>query len=154
MSDERAPASHGSVGREEMTAPARARRVTSRLGHSRTSNFSSGIRQQQVAHDLVAIDKRELYAFPIPPLGLLQECFNLTQAESRLAQFIARAEPIEDAARALGIKLPTARSQLAAIFEKTATARQAELVALLSRLAHLYQSSAGRAGSAPKSTQN
>lgn len=154
MSDEQAGGSRGNVLREEITAPAKARRTARRFGYSRTSNLSSGVRQQQVARDPIAIDKSALYAFPVPTLGLLQECFKLTQAESRLAQFMARAETIEDAACALGIKLCTARTQLAAIFEKTATARQAELVALLSRLAHLGQSSAGQANSAQRSAQN
>lgn len=79
----------------------------------------------------------DLYDFPAPPGRLLQECFHLTPAETRLARIIARGEPLERAAQSLGIKLPTARTQLAAIFAKTNTRRQPQLVALLSRLAHL-----------------
>ena len=79
----------------------------------------------------------DLYNFPAPPARLLQECFHLTPAETRLAQIMARGEPLECAAQALGIKLPTARTQLAAVFAKTNTKRQPQLVALLSRLAHL-----------------
>jgi DNA-binding CsgD family transcriptional regulator len=79
----------------------------------------------------------DLYKFPAPAGRLLQEYFNLTPAEARLARFIARGEPLELAARTLGVKLPTVRSQLAAVFAKTNTCRQAQLVALLSRLAHL-----------------
>lgn len=80
----------------------------------------------------------DLYDFPSPPGRLLQECFHLTPAETRLARIIARGEPLECAAQALGIKLPTARSQLAAVFAKTNTRRQPQLVALLSHLAHLW----------------
>lgn len=79
----------------------------------------------------------DLYDFPAPSGRLLQECFHLTPAETRLACIIARGEPLECAAQTLGIKLPTARTQLAAIFAKTNTRRQPQLVALLSRLAHL-----------------
>ena len=121
-----------------MTA-ARKPRAKRQVGGSHASNLSSGVRRQQSVRELVAIEKRELYAFPAPSVRLLQEFFKLTPAEARLAQFMARAETIEDAACALSVKLCTARSQLASVFEKTATARQAELVALLSRLAHLTQ---------------
>lgn len=79
----------------------------------------------------------DLYDFPAPSGRLLQKCFHLTPAETRLARIIARGEPLECAAQALGIKLPTARTQLAAVFAKTDTRRQPQLVALLSRLAHL-----------------
>src|SRR5215472_9219910 len=75
----------------------------------------------------------DLYDFPAPPGRLLQESFHLTPAETRLARIIARGEPLDRAAQTLGVKLPTARTQLAAIFAKTNTRRQPQLVALLSR---------------------
>ena len=112
----------------------------------RASNVPPGV-PKQARRELAGIDRKALYTFPVPAARLLQECFNLTPAEARLAQFMARAQSMEDAARILGVKLCTARSQLAAIFEKTATARQAELVVLLSRLAHLSQPLPSRAAS-------
>jgi DNA-binding CsgD family transcriptional regulator len=50
---------------------------------------------------------------------------------------MARGDALEEVAAILKIKMTTARSQLAAIFAKTQTRRQAGLVAILSRLAHL-----------------
>ena len=61
----------------------------------------------------------------------------LTTAEARLAQRLARGDSVEEVAQQLSIKMTTARTQLAAIFAKTDTRRQAKLVAILSRVAHL-----------------
>jgi DNA-binding CsgD family transcriptional regulator len=83
------------------------------------------------------VDRPDLYNFPTPSERLLRTYFNLTPAEIRLAQIISRGEPLRHAADVLGIKMPTARSQLASVFLKTKTLRQPQLVALLSRLAHL-----------------
>jgi DNA-binding CsgD family transcriptional regulator len=80
------------------------------------------------------IDLNEL---PAPTLAALNAVFGLSAAEARLAQCLARGESVESAAQLLDIKLTTVRSQLAAIFEKTGTRRQAKLAALLSRLAHM-----------------
>jgi DNA-binding CsgD family transcriptional regulator len=66
--------------------------------------------------------------------ALLARTFGLTPAEARLASIIAEGLNPERAAEELGISKVTARNQLKAIFAKTATHRQAELVALLSRL--------------------
>jgi DNA-binding CsgD family transcriptional regulator len=54
-----------------------------------------------------------------------------------LAQHLARGESLEEIAPRVGVKISTARSQLATIFSKTGVKRQPKLVALLSRLAHL-----------------
>ena len=74
---------------------------------------------------------------PAPEFAALNSVFGLSAAEARLAQALARGESVESAALLLEIKPSTARSQLAAIFEKTGTRRQAKLVALLSRLAYI-----------------
>jgi DNA-binding CsgD family transcriptional regulator len=78
----------------------------------------------------------DLSELPAPTFDVLSTVFGLSNAEARLAQMLARGESVESAAQLLEIKTTTARSQLAAIFEKTGTRRQAKLVALLSRLAH------------------
>ncbi len=154
MSDELAAEWRDNAFPDTTVALARGRRSRRQLGSSRGSKLSAGGRQKQGIRELVAIEKRDLYAFPAPSMRLLQQFFKLTPAEARVAQFMARAETIEDAACALSIRLCTARTHLAAIFEKTATARQAELVALLSRLVHLSQSSAGRSSVVQKPAQN
>jgi DNA-binding CsgD family transcriptional regulator len=71
---------------------------------------------------------------PGPPATLLASAFGLTPAEARLAAIIAEGRNPEHAAEELQISRATARNQLKVIFAKTATRRQSELVALLSRL--------------------
>jgi DNA-binding CsgD family transcriptional regulator len=63
--------------------------------------------------------------------------FGLTPAEERLAVQITRGDTPADIARETGVSIATVRSQLAAVFAKTQTGRQAELVALLARVAIL-----------------
>jgi DNA-binding CsgD family transcriptional regulator len=75
--------------------------------------------------------------FPVPSEASLKSLFDLTPAEARLAQHLACGDSVEEVAQTLHIKMTTARTQLAAIFAKTETRRQAKLVAILSRVAHL-----------------
>jgi len=84
-------------------------------------------------HEILA----QLMDFPVPSESMLRRMFDLTPAEARLAQSLTRGDSLDEVAQALNIKMTTARTQLAAIFGKTRTRRQAQLVAILSRLAHL-----------------
>jgi DNA-binding CsgD family transcriptional regulator/uncharacterized membrane protein len=68
------------------------------------------------------------------PAALLAQAFALTAAEAKLAVIIAQGSTTEHAAEVLGISRETARNQLKAVFAKTETHRQSELVALLSRI--------------------
>lgn len=68
------------------------------------------------------------------PADLLARTFGLSRAETRLAALIATGVSPEQAADQLGLARETVRNQLKAIFVKTKTHRQSELVALLSRL--------------------
>ena len=77
----------------------------------------------------------DLEARPVPPEDALRAAFGLTPAEARLARRLAGGESLDDAADALGIAKNTARIQLRAVFAKTGTARQGELIALLAHLA-------------------
>jgi len=74
---------------------------------------------------------------PAPSAALLARVYGLSRAEALVAQGIAQGESLEEVATRLQIKITTARSQLGSIFAKTGTRRQAKLVVLLSRLAHL-----------------
>jgi DNA-binding CsgD family transcriptional regulator len=65
------------------------------------------------------------------PVDRLQEIFDLTEAEGRLAALLAAGEGLRSAAQSLGITYGTARARLAEIFQKTETRRQGELVNLL-----------------------
>lgn len=78
-----------------------------------------------------------LDSLPVPSAQLLQDYFDLTLAEVRLAQSLARGLSLDEAARHLNIKMSTARTQLASIFLKTDSQRQGKLIAILSRIAHM-----------------
>lgn len=66
---------------------------------------------------------------------LLRSAFSFSPREAELATLLTRGLDLSEAAEALGVTRPTVRSQLAALFNKTGTHRQAELVALLNRYA-------------------
>ena len=68
---------------------------------------------------------------PGPPAAILAKTFRLTPSEAKLACVIARGASTQIAARELSISPDTARNQLKAVFAKTDTHRQSELVALL-----------------------
>ena len=69
-----------------------------------------------------------------PPSEALAVTFGLSPAEARLASLVATGLSTEQAANELGIARATARNHLKAVFAKTGTHRQGELIALLSRL--------------------
>jgi DNA-binding CsgD family transcriptional regulator len=71
---------------------------------------------------------------PGPDPRLLMSLFGLTTAEARLASLLAGGAALDEIAGQLGIARETARNQLKAVFAKTETHRQGELVALLSQL--------------------
>jgi DNA-binding CsgD family transcriptional regulator len=68
---------------------------------------------------------------PGPPAAILARTFCLTPSEAKLACVIARGVSPYCAARELNISKETARNQLKAVFAKTGTHRQSELIALL-----------------------
>jgi DNA-binding CsgD family transcriptional regulator len=65
------------------------------------------------------------------PVDVLNELYALTPAESRLALLLTTGRSVEESARELGIALSTARGVLKAVFAKTDTRRQSDLVRLL-----------------------
>ena len=66
----------------------------------------------------------------LSPLALFQT-FGLTQAESAVALALCEGKTPEEHAQAMGVSMPTVRTQLRAVFEKTQTRRQPEIVGLL-----------------------
>lgn len=64
---------------------------------------------------------------------LLQDLFSLTPAQAAVARCLGDGDSLEMIARKLHISLHTARGHLKAIFAKTETSRQPQLVALLLR---------------------
>jgi DNA-binding CsgD family transcriptional regulator len=71
------------------------------------------------------------------PEALLRQVFALTPAEAKLAAALGDGSELTDVADQLDIAKETARVQLKAVFAKTHTHRQAELVALLGRISSL-----------------
>ena len=67
-------------------------------------------------------------------LVMLRQAFGLTSSEARIAACLAGGKSLEEAAQEIGIAQETVRSHLKAIFRKTDTHRQGELIALVSRL--------------------
>ncbi len=82
----------------------------------------------------------DLEAQPALPESRLVLLFGLTPAEARLAARLGTGETLEEVAEALQVSLGTARNQLKAIFAKTETNRQAELIALLWRTSDMASS--------------
>jgi DNA-binding CsgD family transcriptional regulator len=70
-----------------------------------------------------------------PPPALLREAFGLTKAEAEIAARAAGGEGVPALAGSLDISPGTARLHLHRVFEKTGVRRQAELAAVLGRLA-------------------
>jgi DNA-binding CsgD family transcriptional regulator/PAS domain-containing protein len=62
---------------------------------------------------------------------VIRELFGLTNAEAQVAERLMQGETPAQAADALGVKTSTARWHLAALYRKTGTSRQAQLVRLL-----------------------
>ncbi|WP_432261883.1 helix-turn-helix transcriptional regulator [Cupriavidus sp. TMH.W2] len=89
-------------------------------------------RQWQRPAALVAI--REAGAAPVMLAGVLRQLYGLTASEIRLATLLTAGIGLPEACARLGIRHETARSQLKAVFNKTATGTQARLAHLLSEL--------------------
>ncbi|WP_091754882.1 helix-turn-helix transcriptional regulator [Methylobacterium sp. ap11] len=64
----------------------------------------------------------------------LKIIFGLTEAEARLAKFISKGYTPSEIATDLNLSIATIRTQLASIYNKTRTRRQAELVSLVNKL--------------------
>jgi DNA-binding CsgD family transcriptional regulator len=64
-------------------------------------------------------------------VGFVIQAFGLSPAESRLLPLLIKGQTPAEIAQTLDLKLPTVRSQLSAIFAKTGTTRQQELIKLL-----------------------
>ena len=66
--------------------------------------------------------------------AMLRQAFLLTPSEARLALCLADGKSLEEAAPEMAVAQETVRSHLKSVFRKTATHRQGELIALVSRL--------------------
>lgn len=66
-----------------------------------------------------------------PDAAVLQQQFDLTPAQARLAVALAAGESLEDYAQRAGLSVNTTRSTLKSVFARTGCRRQAELVLVL-----------------------
>jgi len=64
----------------------------------------------------------------VPQADFLEDRFDLTPAQARLVVQLVAGDSLRSAAKALGVKYETVRSCLKAVFQRTGTHRQAELV--------------------------
>lgn len=60
-----------------------------------------------------------------------RQLFDLTDAEAKFASALASGSSLAEAAQAQGVRISTARTHLARIFQKTETRQQSQLVSLL-----------------------
>lgn len=67
----------------------------------------------------------------------LESQWGFTHAEGQLAHWLMQGLSLDEAAERIGVSKNTVRSQLRALFYKTETRRQAELVRLLLQLSHV-----------------
>lgn len=67
----------------------------------------------------------------------LQGLYQLTAAEARLAEAVYQGHSLADFAEANAVSIHTVRNQLKAIFQKTDTSRQGEVVALVANLVRI-----------------
>ncbi|WP_081612766.1 helix-turn-helix transcriptional regulator [Methylobacterium sp. 88A] len=72
-----------------------------------------------------------------PKLEVLQKTFNLTLTEAKISLLIIEGKTPNEIASLRNISLWTIRTQLASIYNKTKTRRQAELVSLLLKVSIL-----------------
>jgi DNA-binding CsgD family transcriptional regulator len=76
---------------------------------------------------------------PQPSDGILEQVFVLTKTEARVASRLMCGESLHTIAETFGVTVGTVRAQMKSIFAKTRTHRQAELVALLMRVAMISE---------------
>ncbi|MDO9425346.1 MAG: hypothetical protein Q7T93_00770, partial [Methylobacterium sp.] len=108
----------------------------------------AGLEGQPVVTALVSPASRTLapgpsYALvalqPVSGAGFMTErtiaaSFGLTPAQASVAYALLNGSNVEDIVASRGVKMSTVRSQLAAIFARTGTTSQRELVRMLSML--------------------
>ena len=94
---------------------------------------------RHAARDVFAMGAAILVATPVEPSSgagtqVLEALFDLTPTEAAVARLVGDGLTLDDIAARLGVSRNTVRTHLRAVFAKTATARQAELVRLLGSL--------------------
>jgi DNA-binding CsgD family transcriptional regulator/PAS domain-containing protein len=130
----RATEADGAIGRQGIGVPLGDPLDSPALAH--VLPLARGeVRRGLVSQAAAAVFVTDAARTVLPDLAALASQFALTPAETRLLALLAGGAALADAATALGIAETTAKTHLARIFSKTGTSRQAELIALVLRLA-------------------
>lgn len=79
----------------------------------------------------VIIVRRISQEMPVGFAEAIARFFDLTPQEARVAAALTSGQPLKTVADQAGIRLSTARSHLARVFDKTSTSQQSQLVAML-----------------------
>jgi DNA-binding CsgD family transcriptional regulator/PAS domain-containing protein len=106
------------------------------------SRRRSALPSADVASALVVVSDPENRT--VPSDETLRALFTLTPAEAVLARLLATGMTPADAAMFLGVRVGTARTRMKAIFEKTNTHRQSDLIRSLLNATHAVQPVSGR----------
>ncbi|MCA1476158.1 helix-turn-helix transcriptional regulator [Bradyrhizobium sp. NBAIM08] len=132
------PAAHAPFARasEGMSAYSHGASIPIRKTRTREAFVVHVLPMRGSGRDVFSGAEFLLYVTPViqqpgPPPEILQALFDLSPAEARVAAMIAKGSSVDATAQALSVKPNTIRMQLKAIFAKTGTSRQAELVSLL-----------------------
>lgn len=104
--------------------------LTLKNGNCQLTLFVSTLENNSAAIVLIVDPRRTTVA----PERVLRALYGLTAKESQLAEGLLNGSTLEDYCARRHVTLNTVRSQLKAIYRKTDTSRQAELIRLLSRL--------------------
>ena len=116
----------GAGGAARVSRPSGLRPLTVLVGPLGQNRFDLG-----AATPVAAVFLSDPEDKPETPAGLLQRLYGLTAMEARLASALLAGATVKDAAAALEIAEGTAREYLKAIFRKTGTRRQSELMTLV-----------------------
>jgi DNA-binding CsgD family transcriptional regulator len=125
------------IGQHTLATGAAVSSLAIRAAEDRDAMIAHVLPVRGAAHDVFATANAILLITPVRNAnaidsGLLKALFDLTPAESRIAQGIAIGETLEAIAQRVGISPSTARSQLKSVMAKTGVSRQTELALLLS----------------------
>jgi DNA-binding CsgD family transcriptional regulator len=89
----------------------------------------------------VLLVARDAELWPEPSCDMLSQSFGLTRTEAEVAIGIASGKALVKIAADRGVKIGTVRAHLKAVFSKTHTRSQADLMRLLTRFSFLVPSS-------------
>jgi DNA-binding CsgD family transcriptional regulator len=106
---------------------------------ARSRSFGPGIGRASVVLQIT-----DPLARAMPDPAIFADAFDLTPSEATLAVDLLYGLSVGEAAAKRGRSVATMRTHLASILAKTGTARQSDLVRLLSQLPHATPPSAGR----------